>query len=77
MLLREICLIITHTSFLLLAFCVSVLEKLKTSRVTGYPEFEGIHKGHRVQLLGLHRTTQKSEHILSTILYCYFNTVFS
>ena len=45
---------------------------LYSRRVIEYPELEGTHKDHRVQLLALHRTTQKpdcmSESTVETLL---------
>lgn len=36
--------------------------------ITEYPQLEGIHKDHRVQLLALHKTAQKSHHVPENIV---------
>lgn len=36
--------------------------------ITEYPELQGTHKGHGVQLLGLHRTSQQPDHVSESIV---------
>ena len=37
-------------------------------RIIKYPELEGTHKGHRVQILAPYRTTQKVDHMSESII---------
>ena len=40
-------------------------------RIIKYPELEGTHKGHRVQILAPYRTTQKVDHMSESMLIIF------